>query len=359
MPLPEPLRRLAWRGYRASEMRLHELRTLTWEATRRCNLACLHCASRCGPGVDTSAELSTAEALALFDSVAADFNPAKVSIAITGGEPLARRDLFTITAHLQQLGLAWAVSTNGTLINAHTIAALIETGCGGVSVSLDGLAPQHEALRGRGTFVRAASAVRALAASPLATTLEVASCVATPLAQGIDEAYAFIATLGISRWRLMPLAPLGQARDNPALRLSPADLRRVLDWLALKRQAPEAGLEVVFDEAGYLGREYDRKVRPGYFFCGAGVTGAVVHADGGVNGCVFLNRSFDQGNVRDKRLSELWRDGFKLFRERRWMKQGLCSGCRDYADCQGGCLLYRESPDSAGPCACMAQMLKL
>lgn len=357
MPLPEPLRRMAWRGYRATEMHLHELRTLTWEATRRCNLACAHCATRCGPGMDTSSELSTDEVLALFDSVARDFDAPKLSVAITGGEPLARRDLFTITARLQQLGLAWAVSTNGTLLSPHVIGMLRDTGCGAVSVSLDGLQQQHEALRGRGTFARAVAGIRSLTEAGCICETEITTCLTPQLVPQLDVMQAFVCTLGVQRWRLQPLAPIGQAQGNAALALSADGLRTVLDWLALRRKQPGDGPEVAFDEAGYLGRRYERRVRPGYFFCGAGVTGAVVHADGGVNGCVFLHRSFDQGNVRQRRLSEIWREEFALFRDRRWMKQGQCSGCRDYADCQGGCMLYRDSPDSAGPCACLAKTL--
>jgi len=337
-------------------MRLHELRVLTWEATLRCNLACKHCASLCGPGVDTSGELTTDEAMALFTSVAQDFSPRKVSIAITGGEPFTRKDLFHVAAHLQRLGFSWTVSTNGTLITKRVIAALRETGCSGVSVSLDGLQAHHEQLRGRGTYGRAVDAVRALRMANLPAQLEVTTCLTAPVVRDIEAVHAFVSTLGVGRWRLQPLASLGRMPAHAALVPAAAEMRRVLDWLAALRRA-QSGMEVVFDEAGYLGREYERKVRQKYFFCGAGVTGAVVHAGGAVNGCVFVGPGFVQGTVRERRFSDIWNSEFRVFRDRRWTKQGLCSECREYRDCQGGCLLWRDSP-RGGPCACLAMALR-
>ena len=64
---------------------------LTWELTYACNLACVHCLS--SSGRRDPAELSTTEAMALLDELAA---LQVFYINIGGGEPMIRRDFFEL-----------------------------------------------------------------------------------------------------------------------------------------------------------------------------------------------------------------------------------------------------------------------
>jgi MoaA/NifB/PqqE/SkfB family radical SAM enzyme len=66
---------------------------INWNVTRACNLRCKHCYyDAASPLPD---ELSTDEAFALIDDIAATFGD-NVRVTLGGGEPLVRSDLFEI-----------------------------------------------------------------------------------------------------------------------------------------------------------------------------------------------------------------------------------------------------------------------
>src|SRR5512135_685236 len=77
-----------------------------WDSTRRCNLACRHC----GAVKETySTELSTDQIKSYIDQLAA----MRVAMfAVTGGEPLLRRDLAEVLSHASRRGLKTGIATN-------------------------------------------------------------------------------------------------------------------------------------------------------------------------------------------------------------------------------------------------------
>lgn len=81
------------------------------EITGRCNAACLHCSSACGPTVRD--RLSTGEILAVMDQ-ASELNTGQLEFALTGGEPfLDRRRLRELIAHGTSLGAIVSCVSNG------------------------------------------------------------------------------------------------------------------------------------------------------------------------------------------------------------------------------------------------------
>src|SRR3972149_3518974 len=128
-----------------------------WNVTRRCNLRCLHCpwdsANRPYPG-----ELTTAEAWRVIDDLAAFRVP---GVVLSGGEPLMRADLLELAAYAQHAGLPVTLATTGTLIDRRTALRLRAVGCAYVGISLDGLGPVNDRLRGvEGAFERARAGLR-------------------------------------------------------------------------------------------------------------------------------------------------------------------------------------------------------
>lgn len=71
---------------------LHPLKQLFWECTLRCNLHCKHCGSDC-KRMAAVEDMPAEDFLRTVDSITPYVNPNKVSIIITGGEPLMREDL--------------------------------------------------------------------------------------------------------------------------------------------------------------------------------------------------------------------------------------------------------------------------
>src|SRR3972149_9095172 len=77
-------------------MREHPLHIISWEATRRCNLRCLHCGSPTEE-VNNADELKTEDIIGAFDEIARDFDMNRFRhINITGGEPFVRSDLLDV-----------------------------------------------------------------------------------------------------------------------------------------------------------------------------------------------------------------------------------------------------------------------
>ena len=80
-----------------------------WNLTDRCNLNCIHCYNRSGPGCQAEGELSTDEALDLIDDLAGMGIPL---VLFTGGEPLMREDIWELARHAREKGIKMAISTN-------------------------------------------------------------------------------------------------------------------------------------------------------------------------------------------------------------------------------------------------------
>jgi radical SAM protein with 4Fe4S-binding SPASM domain len=113
--------------------RRQERPVVVWNATKRCNLACVHCYA----GAETErapGELSTAEAKGLLDDLADYGVPV---VLFSGGEPLVREDLVELVAYADGVGLRPVLSTNGTLVTEERARELKEAGLAYAGVSVD------------------------------------------------------------------------------------------------------------------------------------------------------------------------------------------------------------------------------
>ncbi|MEW6283533.1 MAG: radical SAM protein, partial [Candidatus Eremiobacterota bacterium] len=139
---------------------------LIWNLTRGCNLACQHCYAAAGrPDPD---ELDTREALDLVPQ----FRKAGVLYAIlSGGEPLARRDVFELALALRREGIATSLSTNGLLVTPRNLARIRQC-FDYVGISLDGTESVHDNFRGmQGAYQRSLAALRQCREAGLRTGL--------------------------------------------------------------------------------------------------------------------------------------------------------------------------------------------
>ncbi len=354
------LRRLLHPLYRRLETAVHPLRYLFLEVTARCNLRCLHCGSDCGREA-RAGELSTEEWLTVVDGLARSFDPREMILVITGGEPLCRPGLDRILDRIHARGFAWGMVSNGWGLSARALEALLARGLASLTVSLDGLAPSHDWLRGvPGSFDRALGAVRAaVAAGPALPLLDVVTC-ANP--RNLAELPALRALLDAERvpaWRLFTIFPRGRARDREEVLLAPDGVRAVLDFVAASRRSRvPGGMRVDFSCEGYLPAARDREVRDEPYFCRAGISIASILCDGAIAVCPSVSRALVQGNVRTDDLAEVWERRFGPHRDRRWLAVGACATCRDFGRCQGNSLhLYDEV--RGGPAFCSRDLVPL
>ncbi len=117
---------------------------VVWNATRRCNLRCVHCYSN-SQNVHYHDELSTAEAKALLTDLAAFGCPV---ILFSGGEPFLRHDLAELVQFASDNGMRAVISTNGTMITPQKARQFSSMGLSYVGVSIDGVKETHDRFRG-------------------------------------------------------------------------------------------------------------------------------------------------------------------------------------------------------------------
>ncbi|MCZ7535417.1 MAG: radical SAM protein [Acidimicrobiia bacterium] len=89
-------------------------------------------------------ELTTVEAMAFFDDLAAFGVPA---VLMSGGEPLVRPDFSELVEHGTAAGLRFTLSTNGILIDSRMAESLARSGIIYAGVSIDGDEQTHDLLR--------------------------------------------------------------------------------------------------------------------------------------------------------------------------------------------------------------------
>jgi len=129
-----------------------------WNVTRTCNLHCIHCYTD-SDARKYGGELNLDEGKALIRDLAGFQIPA---LLFSGGEPLARPDLFDLVAYARSLGIRPTLSTNGTLITGETARRIKEAGFTYVGISLDGIGEINDRFRGvSGAFDRAVRGFKA------------------------------------------------------------------------------------------------------------------------------------------------------------------------------------------------------
>jgi Fe-coproporphyrin III synthase len=130
---------------------------VVWNATRRCNLKCIHCYSN-SRNIHYDDELTTEEGMRLISDLAAFGSPV---ILFSGGEPTMRDDLPDLAQFAVDQGMRAVISTNGTLLTKKMVDIFKGIGLSYVGVSLDGMRDIHDHFRGvHGAFDMAMKGIR-------------------------------------------------------------------------------------------------------------------------------------------------------------------------------------------------------
>jgi radical SAM enzyme (rSAM/lipoprotein system) len=349
MGLKRRLENAAVARMQQSTRKIHDLRYLFLELTLDCNLACLHCGSDCqrDPNAPHMPKDMVVRTLA---RIAEHHDASRITIAITGGEPLLHPELFEIGAAITKLGFPWGMVTNGFAWTDARIAAAEKAELRTLTVSLDGLRESHDWFRGRdGSYDHAVDAIQRLKTANFLQTFDVVTCVNPRNLGELDELHDVLAGLGVPSWRIFTISPMGRAAQNPLLQLPPDQFRELMDWIeAARRDCKRPAVR--YSEAGYLG-VYERRVRGHRWFCQAGVSVGGIMVDGGIMACPNIDRGFVQGNVREDDFVEVWEKSFKPFRDRAWMREGDCADCPEWGLCQGNAFHLWE-PGGRGPKIC-------
>ena len=322
------------------------LQQIFWECTLRCNLNCLHCGSDCRKD-DMPRDMPFEDFSKVLDEVAAEKDPTKIMIVTTGGEPLMRHDIVACGREITRRGFAWGMVTNGMLLDKSKLQELIDAGLKSISISLDGLQSEHNWMRGNEqSFQRAVRAIEALKESSL--TWDVITCVNTRNFYTLGSFLGFLRLLGVKKWRIFTVFPMGRASGNQELQLSSSQFRQLMEFIKHVRYKKRIALS--YSCEGYLG-PYEMIVRDFPFFCGAGINIASVRYDGAITGCLSIRSNHDQGNIYTDNFMEVWNNRFEPFRNREWMKHGACLDCKAWKVCRGGAMHLREETGNMLGCS--------
>jgi radical SAM enzyme (rSAM/lipoprotein system) len=327
-----------FRTYRKNESKLHQLNYILWECTLRCNLNCLHCGSDCKKDASLP-DMPLKDFLNALDQLKDLVNPNKTMIVLTGGEALLRKDLEETGRNLYKRGFPWGIVTNGIFLNEQKLRALRQSGLRAVTVSLDGLETSHNWLRGNAkSFDLAVSAIKLLTQTP-GLKYDVVTCVNRRNFQELSLLKDFLIQEGVSEWRIFTIFPIGRAADNPDLQLNAGEFKGLFDFIQETRRENKISLN--YGCEGFLGN-YEREVRDNFFICRAGINVASVLADGSISACPNLRENFIQGNIYKDNFAEVWKNKYRIFRDKSWTKTGICADCSFYKYCEGNGMHLRN-----------------
>ena len=323
---------------------------VVWNVSRTCNLHCAHCYSdseaRKYPG-----ELTYGQGVALLKDLAAFGVPA---VLLSGGEPLARRDVLDLAKFGRSLGLKFTLSTNGTLIDEAAAQRIRDIGFSYVGISLDGIGATNDNFRGvRGAFGRAVRGIRNCKAVGQKVGLRLTLTPET--VRDLDEIFDFIQVEDIDRACFYHLVPTGRGRGTMALshaqtRAAVATIfrrtREFVAWgtpreiLTVDNHADAAYLYLTLleDDPGQARRAHDALVWNGGGANSSGIGIADIDTQGDVHPDQFF-QSVTLGNVKARPFREIWTDGSnELLQSLRASKRrihGRCASCRFMNICGG------------------------
>jgi radical SAM protein with 4Fe4S-binding SPASM domain len=313
------------------------LTSVTVQITARCNLLCTHCA------VDSSANVTTSWTEAMVLDLFNQLGRHTPILDLTGGEPLLEWDILTSfgrQAALRQM--FWGLTTNGTLLTDERIDELVSLNIYGVKVSMDGLAPRHDAVRGSGAFDKAGRAVERLVKKGVRVGVQTA--VSRRNQGDIPQLISMLDELGITTLILFPLMPLGRQAGSPDAILSGKALKRfILGLRNVSTRHMHIHMELPHCASLLQESQTDDRAQ-----CGAGY---MLHYTAGGEALPCPVFPLSLGNLFDDPIDELMRHSvMKELRSRTGIGPP-CSSCESFAQCGGGCraMAYVFSGDLRGP----------
>ena len=304
--------------------------TLLAELTHRCPLHCPYCSNPLAM-VGAEGELTTEEWKRVFTEAR---ELGVLQLGLSGGEPLARRDLEELAAHAHRLDLYTTLVTSGVGLTRQRAEALRDAGLEHIQISIQDADPD---MADRVAGMRAAHLKQA--AGALARELGFAFSINAVLHRAnldrIGDIIELAAALGADRLELANTQYYGWALEN----------RRAL----MPTAAQVATAQTVADKAirRYRGRMQIIYVLPDYYesypkpcYGGWGRVYLVVAPDGRTLPCHgathITTLRFD--TVREHPLVWIWTEspGFQAYRGDEWMSEP-CRNCPRKTIDFGGC----------------------
>jgi PqqA peptide cyclase len=315
--------------------------TLIAELSYQCPLHCPYCSNPLDIGGERyRRELATEDWIRTFQEAR---GLGVLQLALTGGEPMLRRDLADVCAGARDAGLYSSLITAGTLFTRDRAEALKSAGLDHVQISIQSPnAEENDRIADNRSFEKKIAAARLVKELDFPLTI---NCVLhRHNLDRIEELLELALDLGAQRLELANTQYYGWAVANQeALMPTWEQLRRGEDAVQRFRQRVGPAVQVLW----VLPDFYEELPKP--CMGGWGRTAMVVAPNGDVLPCQAASTipGLEFANVREHPLDWIWNesDAFTRFRGTDWMQEP----CR-------ACPLGRQEVDWGG-CRCQALRL--
>ena len=317
----------------------------TIEPTFRCNLSCVHCYVNepAGSAEVRDRELGTERVKALVDEIA---DAGCLSLLLTGGEVLVRRDFPEIYLHALARGLRVTVFTNGTMVTDEIADLFDRHRPVSVEITLYGMTAEtyDRVTRVPGSFARCLEGIDRLLARGV--RLKLKTMALTWNAHEIPAMREFARARGCDFQHdgiLNRRVDCGASR-NGELQLTPAQVVALdLDDPEQARILKQACDEALAAAAAPASGPADDHV----YSCGAGRNTFTVDPYGSLQLCQLSRRhGFD---LRAGTFDEGWNEHFPRLRARTWQSNDVCRRCSLIslcASCAGAAELEHGDPEA-------------
>ena len=205
----------------------HQLRLLAWEVTRSCPLNCRHCRGA-AEHRQYEGELSTDECRRVLESLPALGSPI---VILTGGEPMARPDIYKIARLGSDLDLRMVMAPCGTLMDEDSTRRIIDSGIMRISLSIDGADAQpHDGFRQvDGAFDSVRNAARLARNAGL--EFQINTTVTSLNVDQLADIHLLAVEMGAVGFHPFLLVPTGRGGQIADLAINPERYEEVLNWL--------------------------------------------------------------------------------------------------------------------------------
>lgn len=199
-------------AYRLGLSRAAGLLSANLELTNACNLRCVICPT----GNGRMQRVKGLMREATFAQALAGAGPLEFVLLFQWGEPLLHPRFADLARQARASGARTLVTTNGTLLDAPRIAGLLGSGVDRVTVSIDGDARTHEAVRGvpLAETLRGLERLRAERDRLGAATAIDVSMVVAPETESASAAFREEFAGRVDRVQTIPLLTHGQRRTR-------------------------------------------------------------------------------------------------------------------------------------------------
>jgi len=290
--------------------------------TRKCNLRCKHCFS--DSGISDPNELTTQELFGLIDQMK---GAGTFFLAIGGGEPLLRDDLFEIIKYARENFIAVSIITNGLLINEETAKKLYELNLKTITISIDGLEKNHDKLRGKGNFKKTINNIKILRKYCPTTKLAIRVTLNTLNINEYRELIKLAEGLSLDLIRFTPILLLGRTRNHQDL------LVNQKEYIHFLKNIQNVKSKITLE---FPGKKDERKwfTPSKEFGCHCGKEVCWITQTGDFYPCIFFGNSFIAGNIRNESFLSLWTKSKNMVK---LCGNEICNNCPIFLKCRGGC----------------------